>query len=1029
MINKEFIPEITSDKLYTNSNNDKVDQNGLLSEVIFGPLKDYKCACGKLSSKTLHEGQTCPDCGVTCQTKNARYNEFGKIKLPFFVINSLNKNKFNRITKRDFKSFLNPNQQDLISTLQVYLEYNLTNDAIQLTNVYNPNCLPLKITGLYSLFLGINAIKIVYPTSKSAVEFLEYFYNELLVMPPECRVTVNQTENSRTLITHKITNIYQSILRIKNYVIRDNKNIETEFLDYLNLLVDRFSNGEDEIINDIKITNYDSITSKFQYYVDILYEEILISLSGKSGLIRSDFLGKSIDFSSRAVVVNDPSLAAHQIKIPKEAFLKLWFFEYISYSNKINSNVNKLMYENTNNLLKPVVDSSIHIDFNKYPKFNEFADWIIKEGPRENRLLYINRQPTLWRYGLLGVEVVGLNDNYVTSVSPLIIPSLAMDFDGDTAALYKVHDHRSIKELYDNSFVMNLITYDHNDSFLTEISNEAKYGYEVLRSSTIDSSHDTIEVDRLENLKYDHKVHLNTSVHIKNIQKEVPYGIALLNKFAGLKNILITSNVESSAALKIIFENSLSNEKFQNSVRLFLINIYWFLTTHSSETLTLPFIESAEFVNKVKHNKLLSKLPQNPYLGSYIYHAVVDGIYNSIPKNYQLHKLTKAKFRKNSFSRGLISIGYIADNHNMISPTPVKSNIITGLTEDEFFETSFGTRKGIVDKDENVPDAGYMQRSMVINLSSLEIVEDDCKTSVGFKIKIQTPTHNKSMLNRYFFNEDGNISIYDESYAYDNSNIGKVFTFRSPITCQTDNFKVCAKCVGKQKFTSPFIGVMTGQYVEERLTQLTMSSFHTSGSATISLDNQLKDYIQLNLCDIHEHENNIIIKFKEPISKEIVTKFEINPNFKFIKQLSECELLFEKYLTKIENEDVGKIIKKVNSILATQTQSNMIPLHEAYNETLSALHKVSNIHSVFVELLLANSYVNESNKIIRYAIRDGEDFKITKKYNTKQLHKLQSSTLSLIYEPNKNSILNYYLNPTTKNSNLSIFEKIWNGQI
>ena len=107
----------------------------------------------------------------------------------------------------------------------------------------------------------------------------------------------------------------------------------------------------------------------------------------------------------------------------------------------------------------------------------------------------------------------------------------------------------------------------------------------------------------------------------------------------------------------------------------------------------------------------------------------------------------------------------------------------------------------------------------------------------------------------------------------------------------------------------------------------------------------------------------------------------------------------------------------------------MIPLHEAYNETLSALHKVSNIHSVFVELLLANSYVNESNKIIRYAIRDGEDFKITKKYNTKQLHKLQSSTLSLIYEPNKNSILNYYLNPTTKNSNLSIFEKIWNGQI
>jgi hypothetical protein len=72
--------------------------------------------------------------------------------------------------------------------------------------------------------------------------------------------------------------------------------------------------------------------------------------------------------------------------------------------------------------------------------------------------------------------------------------------------------------------------------------------------------------------------------------------------------------------------------------------------------------------------------------------------------------------------------------------------------------------------------------------------------------------------------------------------------------------------------------------------------------------------------------------------------------------------------------------------------------------------------------------VNKDNKIIRYAIRDNESQIIAKKYNTKQLHKLQSATLSLIYEPNKNSILNYYLNKII-NPNPSIFEKIWNGEI
>lgn len=1029
MIDKEFLLEVKTDRLYSNLNKTKFDPNGLLSEVIFGPIQAYKCSCGKLSSKTLHEGEICPECGVKCESTISRYTRFGKIKLPFHIINSINKNKFNKITKYDFKSFLNPNQQDLISTLNIYLEYNINNDTLQLTNTYNPNCLPIKITGLYSLFLGISAIHLIYPNSKFADEFIKYFYNELMVLPPDCRIIMHKTENSRVIMKHKIADVYQNILRIKHYVVRDHTHIEEDFIKYLDLLISKFTSGDDHIINEVQIATYDSIVSKFQYYADVLYEEILIVLSGKDGIIRSDFLGKSIDFSSRAVVINDPSLAAHQIKIPKESFLKLWFCEYIAYSNRTNAKINKILHDNTNNLLKPVVDSAIHVDFKHYPNFDEFADWIIKQGPQENRLLYINRQPTLWRYGLLGVEVVGLNDEYVISVSPLIIPSLGMDFDGDTAALYKVHDYRSIEELYNNAFIMNLITYDHNDSLLAEITNEAKYAYEVLRSSEIDDMYPKIIINKLDELKYNHNIHINTKVCVIDENQDIPYGLALLNKFANLKNISITHNTETSDALKLIYTNSISNEKYQLNVRAFLTSIYWFLTTHSSETLTLPFIESAEFVNKVQHNKLLSKLPQNPYLGSYIYHSIVDDIYNNIPKSYQLHKLTKSKFRKSSFSRGLISIGYIADNHNMISPTPVTNNIITGLTEDEFFETSFGTRKGIVDKDENVPDAGYMQRSMVINLSSLEVIEDDCKTDVGFKIKIQNPIHNKSLLNRYFFDTDGSLKIYDHTYAFNNLNIGKTFTFRSPITCQTGDFKLCAKCVGKQKFNSPFIGVMTGQYVEERLTQLTMSSFHTSGSATISLDKELKDYFQQYLYDIEEINNNILIKFKNKIDSDIIKKIESNPNFKFIKQLSDTELLFEKYITKLENEDVGKIIKKVNSILATQTKPNIIPLQDAYSEVLNALHQVSNIHSVFVELLLANAYVNENNKIIRYAIRDKENFDIVKKYNTKQLHKLQSSTLSLIYEPNKNSILNYYSNTKPLTQNLSIFEKIWNGSL
>ena len=1033
MIDKASLPEITSDKLYTNSSNTKVDQNGLLSEVIFGTTRKFKCACGELSSKSMHSGETCPKCGVKCENNIIRYSKFAKVVLPFYIINTTKKNKFNKITKREFKSFLNPNTYDLISSINIYLQYDLSNDNIQLTDTFNPNCIPLKMTGIYSLYLGLNAIFIKY-ASESAKEYLSYFYNEVLVIPPECRLVLNKTDSNRNIIKHKVVEVYTNILRIKEYVLKDNVSIGEDFEEQLNTLLEKITLGEYEIIEDSKISMYDALASKFQYYTDVLYEEVLILLSGKDGIIRSDFLGKNIDFSSRAVVINDPSLAAHQIKIPKDTFFKLWFIEYYRYLAKHHRSNNRFYDQHISKLLKPVENSLLYIDYaNEHPEFNTFIEWFLNNAPIEQRLIYINRQPTLWRYGLIGVEIIGVNDDNVISVSPLIVPSLAMDFDGDTAALYKVHDTRSMSELYHNSFVMNLITYDHNDSLLVELSNESKYTYEVLRASTLDEQCEKISIDKIEHLYYDYKVSIHCPVHIRSSNITIPYGIALLNKFAEFKNIYITKDTEDKEALKLILKNSLSNERFHLSVKKFVQNIHWFLITHQSETLTLPFVESGEFINKVKHNKLISKLPQNPYLGSYIYNGIVDNIYDNIPKSYQLYKLTKSKFRKTSFSRSLISIGYIADNHNMISPYPVKNNIITGLTEDEFFETSFGTRKGIVDKDENVPDAGYMQRSMVINLSTLEITEDDCKTKVGFLITIKNATHNKSMINRYFIDDydDNILYLYDESYALNDDNIGKTFRFRSPMSCQTDDFKVCSKCAGKQKFKSPFIGLMAGQYIEERLTQLTMSSFHTSGSATIVLNPELKQYFQHNIADVNEHDNNIVVKFKSAVDQDILNKIIEIPEFKYVKQLTDCELVFEKYTYRLENEDVGKIIKKVNSILATQLKNKLIPIEEAYYDTIDALHQVSNIYSVFVELLFANSYVNKDNKIIRYAIRDGEDTVIHKKFNTKQLHKLQSNTLSLIYEPNKQSILNYYANPgSNKPSNkLSIFEKIWSGQI
>ena len=61
----------------------KIDQDGLFSEQIFGPVNSYKCACGNYNSKVLFNGKICPKCGVMCTNSDVRNESFGKIKLVF----------------------------------------------------------------------------------------------------------------------------------------------------------------------------------------------------------------------------------------------------------------------------------------------------------------------------------------------------------------------------------------------------------------------------------------------------------------------------------------------------------------------------------------------------------------------------------------------------------------------------------------------------------------------------------------------------------------------------------------------------------------------------------------------------------------------------------------------------------------------------------------------------------------------------------------------------------------------------------
>jgi len=101
-----------------------------------------------------------------------------------------------------------------------------------------------------------------------------------------------------------------------------------------------------------------------------------------------------------------------------------------------------------------------------------------------------------------------------------------------------------------------------------------------------------------------------------------------------------------------------------------------------------------------------------------------------------------------------------------------------------------------------------------MNLSPLEITEVDCGTHYGFSIIIQNKAHAKSLVNRYY-KVDNTWELTTLEYLL--KNIGNEITIRSPITCQTENFKICEKCFGEYDVLQKrYVGIHTGALVSER---------------------------------------------------------------------------------------------------------------------------------------------------------------------------------------------------------------------
>ena len=206
--------------------------------------------------------------------------------------------------------------------------------------------------------------------------------------------------------------------------------------------------------------------------------------------------------------------------------------------------------------------------------------------------------------------------------------------------------------------------------------------------------------------------------------------------------------------------------------------------------------------------------------------------------------------------------GLMANPQGEIIDLPIKTNFREGLTVTEYIISSYGARKGLVDTALRTADSGYLTRRLVDVSQDVIIRENDCNTERGIParsmtdgervlIKLEDRLLGRVIAQDVLHPKTGeliaarNESISDElARKIGKAKVEEVLV-RSPLTCGASR-SVCQTCYGwslahaSTVDLGEAVGIIAAQSIGEPGTQLTMRTFHTGGTFTGEVAQQIR---------------------------------------------------------------------------------------------------------------------------------------------------------------------------------------------
>ena len=417
------------------------ERDGLFCEKIFGPTKDFECACGKYK-RVRYKNIVCDRCGVEVTRAKVRRERMGHIELAspvshiwFFKGVPSRMGLVLDMSPRDLEEVLYFVSYVVIDKGIAPLEDKQTLSEKEYRQYYE------KYGNGFKVGMGAEAIKELLKkvdlkkeidtiteelqTAQGQkrtrlvkrLDVLNAFYKSgqrpewmildvIPVIPPELRPMI-QLDGGR-FATSDLNDLYRRVINRNNrlkklldlnapgIIIQNEKRMLQEAVDAL------FDNGR----------RGRSVTGAGNRPLKSLSS----MLKGKQGRFRQNLLGKRVDYSGRSVIVVGPSLKMYQCGIPKEMALELF------KPHVIHGLVEKDIAHN--------IKAAKRLIENRDPQVWDIVEEVIKEHP-----VMLNRAPTLHRLGIQAFEPVLIGGKAIR-LHPLVCPAFNADFDGDQMAVH-----------------------------------------------------------------------------------------------------------------------------------------------------------------------------------------------------------------------------------------------------------------------------------------------------------------------------------------------------------------------------------------------------------------------------------------------------------------------------------------------------------------------------------------------------------------------------------------------------------------